>query len=75
MDKVLDLSKTVYELSREYPEIVGIMQELGFKDIANPGMINTIGRFMTIPKGAVMKSISSERIIEVFKNKGFTVKE
>jgi hypothetical protein len=75
MERVVDLSKTVYELSREHPEIIGIMQELGFKDIAAPGMINTAGRFMTIPRGAAMKKISLDRIIEVFKSKGYEIKE
>jgi hypothetical protein len=30
------------------------MNELGFESIGNPAMLNTAGRFMTIPKGAAM---------------------
>ena len=33
MSKKLDLSKTVYELTKEYPELIGIMAELGFTEI------------------------------------------
>jgi len=74
MERVIDLKKTLYELTREYPEIVGIMQQLGFKDIAVPGMISTAGRFMTIPKGAAMKGISMEKIKEAFRSNGFEIR-
>lgn len=74
MTKEIDFKKSVYELSREYPEIVDIMKELGFLSIANEGMLNTAGCFMTIPKGAAMKSISLENIKQLFESKGYTVK-
>ena len=75
MKKTIDLSKSVYELCRDNPEMVGIMKELGFDNIANPAMLNTAGRFMTIPKGAELKKISIEKIKEVLKNKGYDIKE
>ena len=31
--KTLDFSKSVYELTQEYPEVVEIMASLGFTDI------------------------------------------
>lgn len=74
MNKILDLSKSVYELCRENPEVAEIMKELGFDSIANPGMLNTAGRFMTIPKGAVMKGLEMGRIIEEFNKKGYSIK-
>lgn len=66
MAKSIDLSKTVYELVKEYPELKGIMADLGFKDILNPVRLNTIGRVMTIPKGAVMKGIDMREILSAF---------
>lgn len=33
MTKKLDLNKTVFELTQEYPELVDIMAELGFTEI------------------------------------------
>lgn len=74
MEKILDLSKSVYELSKEYPEIVDIMKALGFESITNPAMLNTAGRFMTIEKGAEMKKIDLEKIKETFISRGFTIK-
>jgi hypothetical protein len=75
MSKEVDFKKSVYELSKEHPEIVDIMKGLGFESIAEVGMLNTAGRFMTIPKGAEMKSISLEKIKQVFGSKGYTIKE
>lgn len=75
MNKKIYLSKTVYELCKEYPEIADILSGLGFHDILNPGMIQTAGRFMTIPKGAVMKKINLDRIIETLKEYGYQIVE
>ena len=55
--KEIDLSKTLYELVAQYPEIQEIMSQLGFTAINQPGMLQTAGRYMTIPKGAQMKKI------------------
>jgi hypothetical protein len=75
MEKQIVLSKTVYELCREDPEIIGIMKELGFKSITNPAMLNTAGRYMTIPKGAAMKGIDLEEIKEAFRQRGYEIIE
>lgn len=73
MDNTIDLSKSVFEICREHPDVIEIMKELGFKDIANPAMLNTAGRFMTIPKGAAMKNIDMGKIKEIFEDKGYKI--
>lgn len=75
MSKVIDLSKTVYAICTESPEVIDILRGLGFKGITNPGMLNTAGRFMTLPKGAVMKKISLDKLKEEFRCKGYQIKE
>ena len=55
MEKKLDLSKSVYDLVKEYPEVTEIMKSLGFSEITNKVMLNSVGKIMTIPKGAKMK--------------------
>lgn len=75
MSKTVDLSKSVFELSKENPQIIDIMKELGFESITEPGMLNTAGRIMTIPKGAKMKKIPMDKIVEIFKNYGYDLKE
>ena len=73
MDKTLDLSKTIYELSRDDPGIVPVMQEAGFAEIANPVMLRTAGRIMTIPKGALMRKISLDAVIKIFRDHGYSI--
>ncbi|WP_414841179.1 DUF1858 domain-containing protein [Enterococcus saccharolyticus] len=70
----LDLSKSVYELVTAYPQLKDMMFDIGFKEIAKPGMLQTAGRYMTIPKGAKMKKIPLEEVIVLFEANGFEVK-
>lgn len=74
MEKIIDLSKSVHDLCKEYPEIVDIMKELGFESITNPNMLQTVGRFMTIEKGAAMKGVDLGIIKEAFISKGFSIR-
>lgn len=74
MSKTIDLSKTVYELCTEDPSIIEIMKELGFEQITKQGMLQSVGRMMTIPKGARMRKIDLSLIIETFENHGYSVK-
>ena len=71
--KTLDLSKSVYDLVKEYPEVVDIMKDLGFSEITNKVMLNSVGKIMTIPKGAKMKGIPMPDIIAAFMGHGFSL--
>ena len=74
MSKV-DFSKTVYELCKEDSQIVEIMKNLGFEQITSPTSLNTVGRFMTIPKGAAMKGVDLKTIKEEFIKRGYEIRE
>lgn len=69
----IDMNKSIYELSQEYPEIIEIMENIGFKDITKKGMLNTAGRIMSISKGAMMKGIEIETIKKAFEARGFSI--
>ena len=73
MEKKLDLSKSVYDLVKEYPEVIDIMKGLGFSEITNKVMLNSVGKIMTIPKGAKMKGVSMIDIVSAFMKAGFTL--
>jgi hypothetical protein len=73
-EKVLQLSKSVYELSSQYPELPQILHDLGFTDITRPGMLASVGRFMTLPKGAAAKKMDMELIKQRLQEYGFEVK-
>ena len=71
--KTIDLSKSVFEIASAYPEVKDIMSELGFTEIVKPSMLNTMGKMMTIPKGARVKEIPLSTIIDAFTLSGFEV--
>jgi len=73
MGMTIDFSKTVYEICRDMPEVVAIMRSLGFESITSPTALTTVGRFMTIPKGAAMKGIGMDKVKEAFISEGFEV--
>lgn len=72
---IIDFNKTVYELCKEDAKIAKILEEIGFKDIAKPTMITTVGRYMTIPKGAKGKGFNLEDIKKEFIKRGYEIKE
>jgi len=51
------------------------MNNLGFDNIVNPVMLNTVGRIMTIKKGSEMKNISLDKIKEAFLENNFILED
>ena len=54
MDNVIDLSIPVAEVIEKHPEVLDVLIELGFTPLANPVMRSTVGRVVSIKKGASM---------------------
>jgi hypothetical protein len=75
MSKVLKLDEPIFELVSRHPEVTGIMVDLGFHDIAKPGMLQTAGRFMTLSKGMKLKRIELETVRLAFQQHGFEIIE
>ncbi len=73
MAKKIDFNKTVYELVKEYPELLDIMAEMGFSEIKKKPVLESMGRLMTIPKGAKMKNISMMDVVSTLMSKGFEI--
>lgn len=71
--KTIDLDMTVADLVHAKPEVKDILFDLGFKDIVKPLALHTMGRFMTIPKGAAVKEIPLDKVVAAFQAKGFEV--
>ncbi|HHU23788.1 MAG: DUF1858 domain-containing protein [Bacilli bacterium] len=71
----ISIHTPIAELIKNYPEIKEIMLSLGFDNIANPIMLKTVGRFMTLSKGSELKDISMEHMKNVFAKHGFTLVE
>ncbi len=73
MRKTIDFNRSVYELVKEYPELTDIMAELGFSEIRKPAILHSVGKLMTIPKGAAMKNIPMEKVVMALTEHGFTL--
>ncbi len=70
MNKTIDLNRSVYELVTEYPELADIMADLGFTEIKKPAMLHSVGKLMTLPRGAKMKNIPMGDVIAALMQHG-----
>lgn len=75
MEKIIDLDMTVADLVSKYPEIKDVLIEIGFKELQNKLMLNSVGKFMTLKRGSVVKNISMDHIKEKLIEHGYTIKE
>lgn len=71
MSKKINLNNTVFELTQQYPELIDIMAGLGFTEITKKPVLNSVGKIMTIPKGAKMKNISMMDVVTTLMANGF----
>lgn len=74
MNKVKE-TISIQQLIKHHPEALDIMKDLGFEDIMKPGMIQTVGRVMTLEKGCHMKKIDYEKAKEAFLKHGIQFTE
>ena len=72
--KEIDLNKSVYELTEQYPELIEIFKDLGFLGVRNPITRNTLGRVTTIPQGCKKMGRELNEVIKVLTEKGFGIK-
>ena len=71
----IDIDTTVYQLVKEYPTIKEIMIELGFKDIVKPGLLQSVGRIMSIKRGCEMRGMDIDEVKQVFEVNGFILED
>jgi formate-dependent phosphoribosylglycinamide formyltransferase (GAR transformylase) len=69
--KELDLKKSLYEITEQYPELIPVLKDLGFAGVANPVMRTTHGRIMTILTGCEHLGLKLEDVIKALREKGF----
>lgn len=69
----LNINESVFSLCTNYPELIQVLDSLGFSDISNPNILNTVGRFMTLEKGARLKNIPLDLIKETLLQNGFNL--
>lgn len=69
--KELDLTRSVYDLTEAYPELIGILKDLGFLGAANPIARKTLGRMTTIPQGCKKQGQDLSVVIKKLEEAGF----
>lgn len=73
--KELDLSKSIYELAKDDEHFIMHMEALGFDGITNKVSLQTVGRVMTLKKGAKVKNIDLDTVRLYFLEQGYQIKE
>lgn len=74
-EKNVDLNKTLYELTAEYPELIDALFELGFMGVKNPVMRETHGKQMTVKAGCGHLGLDLAQVAAALRAKGYTVTE
>ena len=72
-ENTIDLRKTVNTLCTENPALVEVLANLGFTEIVKPIMLATVGKVMTLPKGAAMRALDLSDIIAALEAQGYRV--
>ncbi|MBM7641835.1 DUF1858 domain-containing protein [Streptococcus loxodontisalivarius] len=73
MNNTIDLSKPVAETIAEHPEVKDILVDLGFKPLANPAMLKTVGKVTSLKTGSKMTKIPLEKIKQTLEFHGYDV--
>lgn len=71
----IKLDTTVFQLVERYPQTKELLIELGLDGVANPLMLRTAGKKMTVKKGAKMKRIPWSDVTSLFEQHHFIFEE
>jgi len=75
MEKVISLQQPIATIVKQYPELIGILYQIGFTEIVKPVMLATVGKFMTLTSGASFRHIDIEVVRQALRANGFTLME
>ena len=73
MSKIIDLSRSVCDLVTEYPELTGIMTELGFREVRKPAAGQHGEEVQSIPQKAKREGIPMEDVVLALVKNGFRI--
>ncbi len=71
--KKIDLNKSIYELTEEYPELIEILKEMGFLGVINPIVRKTIGRKTTLSEGIKKQGKDLKEVFQKLRDKDFEI--
>ncbi|MFU8787224.1 MAG: DUF1858 domain-containing protein [Candidatus Izemoplasmataceae bacterium] len=73
--KKININDHVYSIVQTHPEVKDILVNLGFDKITKPGMLESVGRFMTLKAGAKFRKVEMDQLKKAFLEKGFELEE
>ncbi len=73
--KILDINQTIFQMVQTHPDLLNQLAEMGFSEIAKPGMIQTVGRFMKLEQGCRLRKIDFMLVKEKLTALGYEIKE
>ena len=71
--KNISINEPVASLVEKYPDLKNILKDIGFSEITNPLALSSLGKFVSIKKGAGIKNIDLNLIREKLKEGGFNL--
>ncbi|HEB32527.1 MAG TPA: DUF1858 domain-containing protein [Spirochaetes bacterium] len=71
--KEIDVNKTLYELTVQYPELIDILADLGFMGVKNPIVRKTLGKKTSLREGCKKQGKNLDEVKAKLEKKGFKV--
>lgn len=71
--KNINVDEPVANLIEKFPNLKNILKDLGFIEITNPLALSTVGKMVSIKKGAEIKNIDLNLIKEKLREEGFNL--
>ena len=69
--KNISINEPVASLVEKYPDLKNILKDIGFSEITNPLALSSLGKIVSIKKGAGIKNIDLDIIREKLQDAGF----
>lgn len=69
--KNISINEPVASLVEKYPDLKNILKDIGFSEITNPLALSSVGKFVSIKKGAGIKNIDLNLIRDKLQDAGF----
>lgn len=73
--KNISINEPVASLVEKYPDLKNILKDIGFSEITNPLALSSLGKIVSIKKGAGIKNIDLDLIKEKLQEGGFNLIE
>jgi len=71
--KRIDIDKTLYELTVQYPELVDLLAVIGFMGVKNPIIRKTLGKKTTLREGCKKQKKNLDDVVKMLEGNGYTV--